>query len=313
MVMFVAHSSSLPAKLRRYGTQVEEHTMSGSIEQFIILILGAFTIIVVITLALQPWISWVQAIPILLSLLALIVAGFTMYFTFFWHFSDLLVYLRFPELKQLGTNTLDVNYFFSNMGNQTAFVEDVAVDELWMKSDDPGVIMGVGSEVDRCSDANLLVPTSMAFETFMPSRLPSLIGRQHFPLFPTIRGPDTVKGVLFELFKPAKIYIDGAEAKTAAATVEAGKMKVISATFEMEPLPVAEYNVAVVCPVIRIFDSKGQPILAVCKGSKFGHLNAPNAVFDAVYGLPEGSPPGRLLPVSSKGNCRTFPMSGNAP
>ena len=40
--------------------------------------------------------------------------------------------------------------------------------------------------------------------------------------------------------KSAKIYIDGAETKFSSTTVEAGKTKVISATFETDTIPVAE-------------------------------------------------------------------------
>jgi hypothetical protein len=91
--------------------------------------------------------SWFDKLPvlfsglsILFSLFALIVSGLTLYYTFFRHVPDLVVYLRFPQPKQLGTNFLDVNYFFSNMGNQTVFIEDVAIDELWVKSDRPGAM-----------------------------------------------------------------------------------------------------------------------------------------------------------------------------
>src|SRR6516162_9068100 len=90
----------------------------------------------------QPWFSRDQAIPIGISILAILasagMSALTLWLANFWHRPDLVVYLRFPEPKQLGTNTLDVNYFFSNMGNQTVLVENVVIDELWIKSDKPG-------------------------------------------------------------------------------------------------------------------------------------------------------------------------------
>jgi hypothetical protein len=229
-----------------------------------------------------------SGLSILFSLFALIVSGFTLYYTFFRHVPDLLVYLRFPQPKQLGTNTLDVNYFFSNMGNQTVFIEDVAIDELWIKSDRPGAegtIIGEHGQIEwtdessMCNDPNIYLETFMdtlhAFGASFPS---SLTEQQHVPVMrSTTEDYRPLEGLRFALIKPARIYIEGAEAKAAAATVEAGKMKEIAATFERETIPLAKYNV-VVCPVIRIFDSKGQPVLAVCKGGRAGHRDPPHPV-----------------------------------
>jgi hypothetical protein len=236
-------------------------------------------------------------------------SALTLWLANFWHRPDLVVYLRFPEPKQLGTNTLDVNYFFSNMGNQTVLVENVVIDELWIKSDKPGY-SGPGMEVDRCNDPNLWMPNILTLSRIVPS----VVWEEHKPI-PTEFGrldPQFVQGVLFAVVKPEKLYIDGAEARTAATTVEAGKIKAIGATFKTEPRP-AEYNVVVVCPVVSFFDSKGQPVLAMCKGWQSGKLNSPAEFLDTVLSPPAGTPPGRLLPVGSAGNCITHRMSGDAP
>jgi hypothetical protein len=261
----------------------------------------------------QPWFSRNQAIPIAISILAIFVSAgistLSLWLANFWHHPDLVVYLRFPEPKQLGTNTLDVNYFFSNMGNQTVLVENVVIDELWIKSDKPGY-SGAGMEVDMCNDPNLWMPTSLTLVRLVPS----VVWEEHKPIQPTVFGtnPQSPQSVLLAVVKPENLYIDGAEARTAATSVETGKMKAIGATFKTEPRP-AEYNVVVVCPVVSFFDSKGQPVLAVCKGWQSGHLNSSADFLDTVLSPPAGTPPGRLLPVGSTGNCITHRMSGDAP
>jgi hypothetical protein len=209
--------------------------MPDNIEHFIILLLGIFiAIVVVTTLALRR--RWVHAerMPILaffLSVFALLATVANTYFSFFWHPSDLRVYLRFPDLGQLGADTLDLNYFFSNMGNQAAMIEDVAIDELFIKTDD---LTGAG-ELDRCVDIDLLKSTLEALTPSVPVNVRKWVellrGEQHRPTMRQIT-PST----LFSVVKPTKIYIDGAEVKTAAATVEAGKMRVIAAKFETPPL-----------------------------------------------------------------------------
>jgi hypothetical protein len=84
----------------------------------------------VVTLASQPW-AHSERTPILalfVALAALLWSGANTFFTFFWHPEDLRVYLHFPTPLQVGTDTLEVNYLFTNMGNQAALIEDVAMD-----------------------------------------------------------------------------------------------------------------------------------------------------------------------------------------
>jgi hypothetical protein len=83
-------------------------------------------------------------------------------------------------------------------------------------------------------------------------------------------------------------------------------MKVIGTTFETDPAPTAEYNTVLICPVIRFFDSKGQPVLAVCRGwqsTRGGLLGGTH------FGPSSGGAPARLLPVANTGSCRTIRMN----
>src|ERR1700730_17457512 len=129
--------------------------MSWGFEGFIILLLGAFTVMLLITLASKPW-KYPERTPILalfVAVAALLWSGANTFFTLFHHPEDLRVYLRFPRPRQVGTNTLDINYFFSNMGNQAAQIEDVALDELWVNSDRTNIS---GAELHRCDDVGHL-------------------------------------------------------------------------------------------------------------------------------------------------------------
>jgi|SRR6516162_5769190 hypothetical protein len=266
--------------------------MVSGIDQFIILLLGAFSLIVVITLAFQPWV-YQERTPILalfVAVAALLWSGANTFFTVFWHPEDLRVYLRFPKPLQVGTNTLEVNYFFTNMGNQAALIEDVAMDELWINSTPPKI----GAEFYRCDDVGYLGNTRLTYADSLPEPL---------------RKPSQLKdGVLFAPAKPAKIYVDGAETKSASTIVEAGKMKMISTTFETHVVPQGEYNSIVICPVIKFFDSKGQPVLAVCRGWQQSSESGGGIVF----GPPAGGSPAKLLPVASAGSCHTVRMSLDA-
>ena len=81
-------------------------------------------------------------------------------------------------------------------------------------------------------------------------------------------------------------------------------MKVIAATFETDPFPGAGYNMFIICPVIRLFDSKGQPVLAVCKGWLSYRPNS--ALRGSLFWAPtEEDMPARLLPVVNSRPCNT--------
>jgi hypothetical protein len=94
------------------------------------------------------------------ALLAVLISGGALYVSVrtspsLWPNQDLLVYLRFPNPQQIGTATLDLNYFFINMGNQGVMIENVSIGDLWIKSAKPGV-QGQSSELTRCSDRDLM-------------------------------------------------------------------------------------------------------------------------------------------------------------
>ena len=224
--------------------------MTGGVEQLAVLLLGAFTLMLVISLAFEPW-KYPDRTPILalgVAFAALLWSIANTFIQFFWHPEDLRVYLRFPKPMQVGTNTLDITYYFSNMGNQAVLIEDMAMDELWVNSDRTNI---GGAELHRCDDVGYLGNTLL---TLPP---PEEALRGHFPL---------KDGALFAPVKPARTFIEGGETHSSSAIVEAGRMKAIGATFETDAAPGAEYNTVLICPVVRFFDSKGQPILAVCRG-----------------------------------------------
>jgi hypothetical protein len=265
--------------------------MVSGIDQFIILLLGAFSLIVVITLAFQPWVH-PERTPILalfVAVAALLWSGANTFFTVFWHPEDLRVYLRFPKPLQVGTSTLEVNYFFTNMGNQAALIEDVSIYELWINSDHPDF---GGVELHRCEDVSYIRPQFLALT-------PREFRREHSQMF------KTKDGSLFAAVQPDKIYVDGTEAKSSAVTVEAGKMRVIGATFGTDVLP---YDTVVICPAINFFDSKGQPVLAVCEGWQ----SSSSPMGGTVSGPAAAGAPARLLPVASGGRCHTIRTSAEA-
>ena len=263
--------------------------MLGGIEPLIILLLGAFAVMLVITLASEPW-KHPERTPIFalfVAVAALLWSGANTFFTLFWHPEDLRVYLRFPRPLQVGTNTLDINYFFSNMGNQAIIIEDVAMDELWLNSNRTNI---GGAELHRCDDVGHL-------------------GNTLLTLPPPSQGPLPLNDALFAPVRPVRIYIDGAETSSSSATVEAGKMKVIGTKFETDTAPTAEYNTVLICPVVRFFDSKGQPVLAVCRGWQSSRANLGGLPAGTLFGPSSGGAPARLLPVASAGSCRTIRMS----
>jgi hypothetical protein len=121
------------------------------------------------------------------------------------------------------------------MGNQAALIEDVAIDELWINSARPN--MG-GEELHRCDDVGFLGNSML---TVAP---PELL-REHLRL--------DDKALLAPI-KPAKIYIDGAETNSSSTTVEAGKMKVLGATFETDSVPARATRPAESCSDLRQVD-----------------------------------------------------------
>jgi hypothetical protein len=258
--------------------------MSGGVTQVVILLLGAFTLMLLITLASEPWKypDRTHILSLIVAFAALIGTCLNSFFTFFWHPEDLRIYIRSPDAKPLQDkpDTVDIKYFFSNMGNQAVLIDDVSMSEIWVHSATPN--NGLAG-LDRCN--------SQAYSGQVASLLgtPELLPMQD--------------GSRFRLVRPTKIYGDGAESKSSAAAIEAGKMKVISATFETDTAPGPEYNMLIICPVINFFDSKGQPVIAVCKGWVSSHPGSPSLPRTLFWPPSSLDMPARLLPPAIAGPC----------
>jgi hypothetical protein len=52
----------------------------------------------------------------------------------FWKPDDLVVYFRFADPKEVGTNQLHLNYIFSNAGKTPTFIEDVSLTEVFYQN-----------------------------------------------------------------------------------------------------------------------------------------------------------------------------------
>jgi hypothetical protein len=68
------------------------------------------------------------------------------------------------------------------------------------------------------------------------------------------------------VYKPTKVFIDGAPGNFSTALVESRKAKAIYATFDTDPVDWKQFNSAIICPVIRYFDRAGTPSIAICGG-----------------------------------------------
>ena len=166
------------------------------------------------------------------------------------------------------------------MGNQAALIEDVGIYELWVNS---AHSYDGAAELHLCKEAIVIRPS-------------------FFWLGSTATLP-TMQDVRVKRYQPATTYIDGTE-KTSSITVDAGKLRIIAATFKTDAVPRDEYNTAVICPFIRLFDSKGHPVLAMCEGWQSTSMPLGTATSS-----PPGRPPARLLPVSSVGSCLSVRLS----
>lgn len=186
---------------------------------------------------------------------SLVVSLVTLYLTFFWHPERLDVYFRFNDPAQVGTSTFDLSYFFSNDGSRPYLIENVSVDEVWLKSPKPvSWKSGATGNPSIClhtagfplQSASLEMPTFLSFK------------RQHHWSFPS--------GGSLAVLSPSRIYIDGVESRSASTIVEPRQPKVVLAIFKTEPLDRKKYNIVVECPIIRFFNSTGHPFVAICRG-----------------------------------------------
>jgi hypothetical protein len=85
-------------------------------------------------------------------------------------------------------------------------------------------------------------------------------------------------------------------------------MRVIAVTFVTDRYPPGGYNMFIICPLLRFFDSRGQPVFAVCRGwvSMDGDPGSRGKIFWGPAALEMSA---RLLPAASTGGCLTVRTS----
>jgi hypothetical protein len=215
---------------------------------------------------------------------------------------DLRLYLRFPTPEQVGTDTLNVNYLFTNMGNQAVLIEDVGIYELWVNMNMKHSWSSV-EKLPLCKADDDIFDGPEYWNSLLNS-VPALKGKRQMKFADGVMLGDInpgAGGMTISLYQPVDTYVDGAEEKTSSATLEAGKMRVIATRFKTDPVPRDNYNTVVICPVIRYFDSRGHPQLAVCEGWQYTTL--PGGGRSEAWAL--GGSPAILLPIASGGSCRS--------
>jgi hypothetical protein len=231
----------------------------------------------------NPWLrtllktQWLGLLSVLISLV-------TLYITNFWKPDDLVVYFRFMDPKEVGTNQLHLNYIFSNAGKTPVFIEDVSLTEVFYRSnEDDGRTI---PNVDICKDENIRTPAIVAF-------LPTNVQSQ--PV-------GTANGRYSKLYTPKTIYLGNVQSPFSSLNIEAGAQRAISAVYEMDAIDWTKSNVVLLCPIVRFFDSSGRPSTAICDGWQSDQ-------FPVVKGGAKGTRDtsggleARLLPTSGS-NCR---------
>src|ERR1700680_3129215 len=92
---------------------------------FLVVLLGAIACILAGILASQD--TSLLSFTTIISCIALLVSMANSYFTFFWDHENLRLYLRFRDPLQVGTDKIDLTYFFTNLGDRAILVEDLAI------------------------------------------------------------------------------------------------------------------------------------------------------------------------------------------
>lgn len=88
----------------------------------------------------------------------------------------------------------------------------------------------------------------------------------------------------------------GVQSPFSSINIDAGAQRAISAEYEMDAIDWNKFDVVLLCPVVRFFDSSGRPSTAICDGFQSDQL------------LPEAGPKGtRATPA---GQARLLPTSG---
>jgi hypothetical protein len=227
----------------------------------------------------NPWLSrllktqWLGLLSILISLA-------TLFLTYFWKPDDLVVYFRFVDPTEIGTGQLHLNYIFSNAGKTPAFIEDVSLTEVFYQSSGNGSTI---PSLDICKDQSIETPT---FAALGP---------------PSVRSQPILhekEGWYSKLYTPKMIYSGNIQSPFSSLNIDAGAQRAISAVYEMDAIDWNKFNIVLLCPVVRFFDSSGRPSTAICDGFQSEQL---------ALGMGKGTrttPAGlaRLLPTSGS-NC----------
>jgi len=203
-----------------------------------------------------------------------------------------LMYFRFSDPKEIGTNQLHLNYIFSNAGKTPVFIEDISLDEVFYQRN--GNVNTVPN-LDICKNWKLQTPSFVAFE---PSEIQSKA--EFFPaeFFPEER--------LYSAFRNPKItYIDNVQSPFPSTNIEAGAQRAISAVYEMDAIDWSKSDVVLLCPIVRFFDSSGRPSTAVCDGFQGDQIPTGKDEPKGTRTTPAGV--ARLLPTSAS-NCRISPF-----
>jgi hypothetical protein len=189
-----------------------------------------------------------------------------------------VVYFRFTDPKEVGTDEIHLNYVLSNAGKTPAFIEDVSLTEIFY------AYKGNASttpSLDLCKDESIETPTLAALNPQAVRSLPLL---HH-------------DGWYSKLYTPKIIYLGGVQSPFSSINIDAGAQRAISTIYEMDAIDWNKFNVVLLCPVVRFFDSSGRPSTAICDGFQSDEL------------IPEVGPKGtRTTPA---GLARLLPISGS--
>jgi hypothetical protein len=230
--------------------------------------------------------QWVGVISLVITL-----ASFIAYCVYNFYKPDaLVVYFRFTDPKEVGTNQLHLNYIFSNAGKNPVFIEDVNLTEVFYQSkENDGRTI---PSTDICKDPNIQTPALVAF-------LPPEVNSQ-----PVV----DANGRYNKLYTPKTIYLGSVQSPFSSLNIDVGAQRAISAIYEMDAVDWNKFNVVLLCPIIRFFDSSGHQFTAICDGfqsDQFPVVKGGQKETRATSGT--GGLEGRLLPTSGS-NCRITPF-----
>jgi hypothetical protein len=223
-----------------------------------------------------------------LGMLSIIISTAALGTTFvydFWKPEDLVVYFRFSNPIEIGTNQLHLNYIVSNSGKSPAFVEEVSLVQIhYSKITNDQLPL----DFDICNGDALLPYTYTLDRADLKSTWKDKLGRYT------------------RFYAPSKTYVDGIESVFSSLHIDAGSQRVISTLYDTDPLDWSNSNVLLLCPIVRFFDSSGRPFIAMCRGFQVDNVHFDSA---AAQGRRFGQAPGpaRLLPKADS-TCRILPI-----